>query len=55
MSDGGMNEDGLRNLPPSPAPLNRRGLLVWYRYIALVILAVAVALAAGVGVVVKHQ
>jgi len=55
MSDGGVNEDGLRNLPPSPAPLNRRGLLVWYRYIALVILAVAVALAAGVGFVVKHQ
>jgi hypothetical protein len=50
-----MSDDGLRTMPPSQAPLDRRGLLVWYRYIPLAILAIAVILAGGVGFVVKHQ
>lgn len=50
-----MNDDGLRNMPPSQAHLDRRGLLVWYRYIPLTLLAIAVAVAGGVGFVVKHQ
>ncbi|CAD5993305.1 hypothetical protein [Agreia sp. COWG] len=50
-----MSDDGLRVMPPSQAPLNRRGLLVWYRYIPLAILTVAVLLAGGVGFVIKHQ
>jgi hypothetical protein len=50
-----MTDDGLRTMPPSKAPLDRRGLLVWYRYIPLAILTIAVILAGGVGFVVKHQ
>jgi hypothetical protein len=50
-----MTDDGLRTMPPSKAPLDRRGLLTWYRYIPLVILTIAVILAGGVGFVVKHQ
>jgi hypothetical protein len=50
-----MSDDGLRTMPPSQAPLDRRGLLVWHRYIPLAILTVAVILAGGVGFVVKQQ